>query len=394
MDDDQIKALGEDIKKSIIEGFKEAALALPQKEAATPKEIYPTDVELFFRVIPGIVGGLAGKLIDGRSTNACAFGIARELVGQACSMGICRATCQLSDHTFLGTMTQPASVPGVAGPMTARQDMTNRGVMVQEFPTPGAQAQPQVAQQVAQQVVQPGMQQPVGSPMPQQVPQAMAGQPMMQPQAYPPGQYPMTQQPAQQGVVGQGGVVAMFPTPPQSTVFSGGVQGAPLGQPMQGGMKAVVVATFPNDPTAYGQPAPQQAAPVYPGMQPQMPMQPGMQPGMQPMAGMPMQPGMQQPMQQPMQGMPPGYPPGYTPQPPPGFQPQQPIAPQSYAQQASYPTAATWQQQQQAMPRPAQGSAPAPAGAGLVGVQGPAPAQAAPTPAPQPTPAAVPTPNA
>jgi len=246
------------MKQAIREVLKEDS-----RKAVDPR---PTDLELFFSVLPHAIGSFASKLTDPQSANAMAFLVARQAVGQCITLGLARPTTMCTDGNQLGLVSSAASpMPGVQQPI--QHNPATQGVMVAQQPNIPGQGMP--VQQGAVVV----------------------------------------------GGVGQGGCVGQFPTQQQQMMVP--YQGGPLGVSTGNGMKAVVTAMFPNDPSMHPPQTMQQTPPGVPGYPqqgfPQQPMQQPMQPQQvypqqQPMQAM--QPNMpaygmpQQPMQQPMQGMP------------------------------------------------------------------------------------------
>jgi len=270
------------------------------KEELPPKDSRVTDIDLFWQIIPHILGGCATNMIDTRPAMQKAFQFARETIGQACTMGLCKPVTVLSDGSQLAMM---PSMHGVPPPQQAQPAATpGSGGMVMQYPMNGHGA-------------------------------AMVG-------------------PPQTGIPA-GGMVAQYPMNMDSpAVYAGG--GAPIGQTMDGGVKAVMTRQFPMDPAVAAAVAPMvnqgpqpgtrqyvaaqaaqpmQPPPMQPQQQPMYPQQQqvAQQPFMQPQQAFvqPMQPMQQQPMYpqqqpQPQQGF-------VQPQPgfvqPQGFQPQQGFVP-------------------------------------------------------------------
>lgn len=197
----------------------------------------PTDLDVFFAILPGIVGAQAGKQVDTRSAIATSFLMARETVGQCCYMGIARPATMCTDGSHLAISPQNVSVPGVQGAVAPNQNQAERGVMIQQYPTPV------------------GGQQIVGAQAP-----------------------------------GAGGLVTQYPTVAagQQVVGQGGGLGTMNGDGR--GMRATVVAMVPNDPNVHpiavapnapqqGFPqAPQQGFAPQPGFQVPVPPPHGFQP--------------------------------------------------------------------------------------------------------------------
>jgi len=131
---------------------------LPGIKMSDPR---PSDLEVFFRIMPHILGGWAGKTTDVRSANSSAFIQAREALGQMAMMGVLRASFVCNDRSHLAVMptgghpqmqSQPMGQPIPGQPMAQGQaTMPGNGGMTQQYPTngygpgvqPQAQAQPQ-----------------------------------------------------------------------------------------------------------------------------------------------------------------------------------------------------------------------------------------------------------
>jgi|SRR5271170_4370665 len=96
----------------------------------------PTDLQVFFSLLPTVLGGLASRA-DTRSTNPTAFLIIRECLGQCAAMGTLRATFMCNDGTPLALMPQSQVAMGVQAPV--QHQSSGHGSMVQQYPnTPGA----------------------------------------------------------------------------------------------------------------------------------------------------------------------------------------------------------------------------------------------------------------
>lgn len=113
--------------------------AIPGAKFRDPR---PTDLEVFYLLLPGVLGGLAGKSVDPRSANAMALMIVREQLGQCVAMGILRPTVQCLDGSPLAMM--PAGsvaqgIPGIAQPISQQTSQPGQGGMVGQYPNqPGA----------------------------------------------------------------------------------------------------------------------------------------------------------------------------------------------------------------------------------------------------------------
>jgi hypothetical protein len=258
----------EDIRKAIKQVLK---------EEAPPRDTRITDIDLFFQVLPHILGGCAAGAagaIDTRPAMQKAFLLAREAVGQACTMGICKPVTICSDGSQLSLLpTMAFTAPTAPG----QQPMSNASVpggggMVAQYPMNGA------AQGSDRQIPAGGMV----------------------------AQYPMHA--GQPQVYGAGG---------------------PIGQPMDGGTRAVMTRQFPMDPAVIANVAPQNFGPQ-PGTRQYVAQQPPPQYGPQPQ-GYPQQPQQPQaqypqPQQTYVQPQAPQYPQQQA-----YVQPQAPTPPPQYA---------------------------------------------------------------
>jgi hypothetical protein len=180
-------------EKPVAEQFDALGHALGAPQSA-PKFIdpRPTDLEVFFSLLPGVMGGLAAKGGDLRSINSSAFIVVREALGQCAAMGALRPTFVCIDGTPLVMMPNNMPIPGVQAPVSQQQAQGN-GIMVAQHPNQ-------------------------------------------------PGQGQAAQQP------GVGGLVSQFPTQAQPVQHGGGMVGGQ--QPNFGnGSRGVMVAQFPNGTT-------------------------------------------------------------------------------------------------------------------------------------------------
>jgi hypothetical protein len=168
---------------------------MDQKESPTTSDVLPgvkftdprpTDLQVFFTLLPTVLGGLASRS-DTRSANPTAFLIIRECLGQCAAMGTLRSTFVCNDGSPLALMPQGQVAMGVQSPI--QHQPGSQGTMVQQYPNqPGAG--------------QPNQGYPGGGGVVQQYPN------------YPPPQ----QQGAPYGDGSKGVMVAMFPNgapPPQ-----------------------------------------------------------------------------------------------------------------------------------------------------------------------------------
>jgi hypothetical protein len=99
----------------------------------------PTDLQVFFSLLPTVLGGLASRA-DTRSTNPTAFLIIRECLGQCAMMGTLRATFMCNDGTPLALPAQNQVAMGVQAPV--QHQPSNHGSMVQQYPNQPGQGQP------------------------------------------------------------------------------------------------------------------------------------------------------------------------------------------------------------------------------------------------------------
>jgi hypothetical protein len=164
----------------------------PAPVAVRPVDPRPTDLEVFFQLLPSVIGGLASKPGDIRSINPSAFTIVRDALGQCAVMGTLRAGFVCLDNTYLAQMPNNQPVIGVQQPIS-QQQAQGSGIVVAQHPNQ-------------------------------------------------PGQGQASQQP------GAGGLVSQYPTQGQPAQYAGGA--APGQQPNFGnGLRGVLVAQFPNGTT-------------------------------------------------------------------------------------------------------------------------------------------------
>lgn len=103
----------------------------------------PTNLQIFYELLPGVLGSLAGKSTDARSANAMAFVTVREALGQCAAMGILRLTVQCTDGMPLATMPQNMpSAPGVQAPTQYQPNGAGQGYsQVPQYPNQPGQGQ-------------------------------------------------------------------------------------------------------------------------------------------------------------------------------------------------------------------------------------------------------------
>jgi hypothetical protein len=144
------------------------------------QDMRPTDIDLFYTLLPGVLSGFAHKSVDGRSANASAIIMVREMLGQCQAMGIMRSTIRCLDGSMLAilpTGMQVPGVPGVSGAVQQQPTQPGGGGMVSQYPnqpgTYGAGYAPQGQGQAQGPVpgqtrnIQPIMQFPNNAPPPQ-----------------------------------------------------------------------------------------------------------------------------------------------------------------------------------------------------------------------------------
>lgn len=117
------------------------AAGMPQIQRSDPR---PTDLQVFFMLLPSVIGGLAGKN-DIRSTNSTAFVLVREALGQCAVMGTLRASFVCLDGSMLASMPNNAVPMGVQSPVSQQQAGGN-GAVVSQYPNQPGQGQPAQSQ--------------------------------------------------------------------------------------------------------------------------------------------------------------------------------------------------------------------------------------------------------
>jgi hypothetical protein len=123
--------------------------AIPEARYRDPR---PSDIEVFYSLLPGVLGSLAAKSSDSRSANAMAFMMVREALGQCAVMGILRPETRCMDGSPLAAMPNAGQAPvGTAAPVSMYPNQPGMGQPVQggvqQYPSWG-QAQPQPGQPV------------------------------------------------------------------------------------------------------------------------------------------------------------------------------------------------------------------------------------------------------
>lgn len=103
----------------------------------------PTDLQVFFMLLPGVLGGLAAKSADIRSTNSTAFVMVREALGQCAVMGTLRASFVCLDGSLLASMPRDQVAMGVQAPVSQQVNhggpggggmQNGAGGMVSQYP--------------------------------------------------------------------------------------------------------------------------------------------------------------------------------------------------------------------------------------------------------------------
>lgn len=104
----------------------------------------PTDLQVFFSLLPTVLGGLASRQ-DTRSANPTAFIIVRECLGQCAMMGTLRATFVCNDGSPLALPPQgqvPIGVQAAQYQSGQHQPGSQGGGVVQQYPNQPGQGQP------------------------------------------------------------------------------------------------------------------------------------------------------------------------------------------------------------------------------------------------------------
>jgi len=101
----------------------------------------PTDLQIFFSLLPMVIGGLAAKQSDIRSTLSTAFVMTREALGQCAVMGTIRVGFVCLDNSMLASMPNNQMAPGVQAPISQQQQAGVGGAVTQypNQPQPGQQ---------------------------------------------------------------------------------------------------------------------------------------------------------------------------------------------------------------------------------------------------------------
>ena len=91
-----------------------ASDAIPGAKFVDPR---PSDLEVFYALLPGVLGSLAAKSTDSRSANAMALTMVREALGQCAALGILRVQTQCLDGQLLASLPQNVTPMGVQQPI-------------------------------------------------------------------------------------------------------------------------------------------------------------------------------------------------------------------------------------------------------------------------------------
>jgi hypothetical protein len=89
----------------------------PSVERRDPR---PSDIEVFYALLPGVLGSLAAKSPDSASANSMALMMVREMLGQCAAMGILRPETRLLDGSPLARMPNQGGMPVGAAPPVAQ----------------------------------------------------------------------------------------------------------------------------------------------------------------------------------------------------------------------------------------------------------------------------------
>ncbi|HYX20820.1 MAG TPA: hypothetical protein VFA98_08250 [Thermoanaerobaculia bacterium] len=122
---------------------------LTQPEAAPGagnlRDPRPSDLEMFYALLPGVLGSLAAKSPDSASANSMALMMVREMLGQCAAMGILRVETRLLDGSPLAKMPNQGMAPvGTASPVAQYPNQPGMGQPagggVQQYPNWGQPA--------------------------------------------------------------------------------------------------------------------------------------------------------------------------------------------------------------------------------------------------------------
>jgi hypothetical protein len=111
--------------------------AIPDARFRDPR---PSDIDIFYSLMPGVLGALAAKSPDANSANAMALMMVREMLGQLAMMGILRPDTRCMDGSPLAAMPNQGRAPvGAAPPVSMYPNQPGMGQngAVQQYPTYG-----------------------------------------------------------------------------------------------------------------------------------------------------------------------------------------------------------------------------------------------------------------
>jgi hypothetical protein len=92
------------------------------------RDTRPSDIEVFYSLLPGVLGSLAAKNFDSRSANSMALIMVREMLGQCAAMGILRLETRCLDGSALAAMPNQGQAPvGTAPPVAQYPNQPGMG---------------------------------------------------------------------------------------------------------------------------------------------------------------------------------------------------------------------------------------------------------------------------
>jgi hypothetical protein len=74
-------------------------------ESDVRRDPRPSDIDIFYELLPGVLGALAGKSSDANSATSMALMMVRQMLGQCAMMGILRTETRLMDGSPLAAVT-------------------------------------------------------------------------------------------------------------------------------------------------------------------------------------------------------------------------------------------------------------------------------------------------
>ena len=114
-----------------------ASDAIPGAKFVDPR---PSDLDVFYALLPGVLGSLAAKSTDSRSANAMALTMVREALGQCAALGILRVQTQCLDGQLLASLPQNVTPMGVQQPIQHQPGA--QGSMVAQYQNHPGQGMP------------------------------------------------------------------------------------------------------------------------------------------------------------------------------------------------------------------------------------------------------------